>query len=312
MTNKIELIKSLCEDWRKKALDEEGIIKIGESEEFRLVRNGINMHELSFEELQVCCIELTKILLLTGRNTIISEDHQLFWAWIGEVVNDINYFDSSNEREIKELFSVCIRSTLAGIEKPICSIEESRKRFEYKRNHPIEHNLKEVYIHKDLILSYLAFPLLDGVLKKYCSNYVQLDGKVINDFKVIRENGYQKKYEVGDLISSIEDLLLLVIQKVGEKELVNDLKSILQHISELENSNNPCKIIYTWRNSSLHGQTNYSTIGGTILNISIIIILHSIKDKYDTNLSQINEKVSWNVQTGTQPSWMFYPPYVQM
>lgn len=314
MNKNVELIKTLCNRWKDEALNENGSIMIGKSETFRLVNNGILMHELTIKELEVCCIELTQLLLLSGMNTIISEDHQWFWAWIGEIVNDrnINYFNKENEREIKELFSICIRSTLAGIEKPPRDHEEALERFNYRREYPLENNLNELNLNKSLILSYISFPLLEGILKKFCNEYVLLSGKVIKDFKVVRGSGYNKFYRNGESINSIQDLLLLAIQIVGDIHLVEDLNIILEHIARLDkgNTNDPCKIIYNWRNSSLHGETNYSTIGGTILNIAIIIILHSIEEEYSKNLSNILDKVMWTIRTNCMTSWDFYPPYL--
>lgn len=314
MNTNVELIKTLCNRWKDEALNENGSIMIGKSEAFRLINNGIAMHELTIKELEVCCIELTQLLLLSGMNTIISEDHQWFWAWIGEIVNNrnINYFNKENEREIKELFSICIRSTLAGIEKPPRSHYESLERFNYRKAHPLEHNLNELNMNKSLILSYISFPLLEGILKKFCNEYVLLSGKVIRNFKVVRGSGYNKLYKNGESINSIQDLLLLVIQIVGDIHLVEDLNIILEHIAMLdkENTNDPCKIIYNWRNSSLHGETSYSTIGGTILNIVIIIILHSIEDTYNKHLSNILDDVRWNVETKCMSPSAFYPPYL--
>ncbi|HHD2754425.1 TPA: hypothetical protein ACOTG0_003280 [Clostridium perfringens] len=314
MNKKVELIKTLCNRWKDEAINENGSITIGKSEAFRLINNGIIMHELTIKELEVCCIELTKLLLLNDMNTIISQDHQWFWAWVGEIVNNrnINYFNKENEREIKELFSICIRSTLAGIEKPPRNYEEALERFNYRKEHPLEHNLNEINMNKSLILSYISFPLLEGILKKYCNEYVLLSGKVIKNFKVVRGRRNSRLYKKGEHINSIRDLLLLVIQIAGDMQLVEDLNIVLEHIAMLnkENTNDPCKIIYDWRNSSLHGETSYSTIGGTILNIAIIIILHSIEDTYNKNLSNILDHVSWNIGTKCMSQLAFYPPYL--
>lgn len=314
MCEKVDKIKRLCSLWKEEAIKDNGSILIGKSEDYRLLRNGINMHELTIKELEVCCIELTNLLLLKSMNIVVDRDHQFFWAWIGEVVNSkyINYFSQEDEREIKELFSVCIRSTLAGIEKPPRNYEEALTLFNYRKDHPIEHNLKEVKNNMPLVLSYISFPLLEGVLKKYCKEYVSLSGKVVTKFNVLRGSNYTKIYKVGDSINSIQDLLLLVIQIVGDKSLVRDLQNMLDHIKGLDqqNSNDPCKIIYDWRNSSLHGETNYYTIGGTILNIAVIIILHSIEDEYRKELSNIIEDAKWNIECNSQVQWSFYPPYV--
>lgn len=311
MCENIDKIKRLCSSWKEEALKGNGSILIGKSEEYRLLSNGINMHELTIKELEVCCVELTNLLLLKSMNTVVDWDHQFFWAWIGEVVNSkyINYFSQEDEREIQELFSVCIRSTLAGIENPKRNYEEA---LTYRKNHPIEHNLNEVKNNMQLVLSYISFPLLEGVLKKYCKEYVSLSGKVVKKFDILRGSNYKKIYKVGDSINSIQDLLLLVIQIVGDKSLVRDLKNMLDHIKGLnqQNSNDPCKIIYDWRNSSLHGETNYFTIGGTILNIAIIIILHSIENEYKKELQSINEDVKWNIENNIQVPWSFYPPYI--
>lgn len=284
-----EKIKRLSKQWRESE-ENNGDISIGiGSEKLRLHKNGIHFHELGYRELELCCIELSKSLLIKGLNTIINQDHKLFWAWAGELNEQQEYL--RNNDNLKKLFSTCIRLTLA------------------QRTENIEHNLEQISNETFLILSHISFPLLEGILKMHCHEYVSMSGKVMKKFKIEKKPN-PRTYNQGKIISSIEDLIHLLIQKVADKKLKGQIKQILQHIENIqEEEKKGEKIIYDWRNSSLHGNISYQTIGGIILNISILIMLNSMKKDLRKPLTQVKLDMAWRYKhSPIQTHWSFYPP----
>ncbi|MGG2087925.1 hypothetical protein ABFY59_13125 [Priestia aryabhattai] len=216
------------------------------------------------------------------------------------------------ENDISNLFSTCVRASLAGIQNPKLEREEARKRVELT-----EFNTRKLVTNRHLVLTYLSFPLLEAILKKACSHYVDYSGRVLNEFEIIKAHKH-KKYGKNNtkIISSLSDLLFLLYDNVANQDLRKQLTFIRSHIAEIDNSKDPFDVIYRWRNSSLHGQEGFPTIGGTVLNIAIIIALDEIKDKYNEIRLRACDKVQWEIQNASYTStllrapWNNYPPFL--
>lgn len=321
--NKQEKIIDLCKKY-KASVQTGSFLNVGsDSEQYRLLNNNIVFYELNFEELQTCGVCLTEILLFKNRNTIISNDHLYYWAWVAQVLfnREAEYFDST-EMEISILLSTCIRSALARTANPKLSFEESSK----VRNN-LEFNAQELINKNNLILAQLSFPLLEAILRKSCKEYVNYLGSVKKDFEV-EKNGrktfYSEKGKGKRKISSIADLLHLYYDKVANFEIRNHLDLIRVHLNDLEKENpkEAFEIIYEWRNSSLHGNTSLPTIGGTILSIVLIIAVDSLKDSYESIRKDAKDTIEWelhcrqiSIKEGhstifPRGNWSYYPPYL--
>lgn len=304
-------IKVLCDDWVNTVRQEGGGFAIGgDSEQYRLLRNGLKYHELSFEQLIASSAGLTKVLLLPGLNTVIDQDHFGLWSWCAEIIlsHESEMFDVQNEMEVKKLFELCIRASLANCQRPTRNREEWEQRV--ASDQQIPHNAKYFIQESSLALAYLGFPLLEAICKKVCHEYISMDGKVVTYFEVPNNyTGKLKKYNVGNRCSSLQHLLFLLQNKVASPELALEISGLRTHIETLDESKDPFQVIYDWRNQSLHGTTNFQTIGGTLLNISIIICLFEIKDNYEDIRVRTLDRCRWEAQSDRRPPWSFYPPY---
>lgn len=312
MDSREQLIKDLCGSWIKEAQQSEGGVAIGPvTEQYRLHRNGIAFHDLSYSEVQTACTRLTSVLLLRELNTIIDLDHQLFWAWCGEVLLSPRapFFDH-DEYELKALVETCIRAALAGIQPPSQSVGEWKHRVELSKL--VEFNTRQLTQKKHLILAYLGFPLLEGLVKKVCSKYVDYSGLVINAFDVPKDAGKVNKYKPGNRCSSLRDLMFLLYQQVADADLGSRLDEFGRMLTNLDTSNHPFDLLYSWRNQSLHGQTSFPTIGGTILNLSLLIALNQIRGEYERWRQEAWRNVQWHISTsglgGDRSPWSYYPP----
>ncbi|MFP7278104.1 hypothetical protein SFC11_02020 [Exiguobacterium indicum] len=319
--NKQEKIIDLCKKYKASVQVGDSLSIGGGSEQYRLMNNDIIFHELSYEELQTCGVSLTEILLFKNRNTIISDDHIHYWAWVGQVLlnSESGYFDSG-EGEISDLLSTCIRSALARTTNPKLSYEENRE----VRN-KLEFNSQELISKNNLILVQLSFPLLEAILRKSCKEYVDYLGSVKKRFKVgsnVRKYSYK---ETGNRkVSSIAVLLHLYYEKIATPEIRKKLDLIKTHLKDLEKENpkDAFEIIYEWRNSSLHGNENIPTIGGTILSIVLIIAVANLKDSYESIRKKLSDRINWELHcleiSKTEGHstilprghWSYYPPYL--
>lgn len=301
------LILDLCDSYRKSVISENGITIGSNNDKYRLRNNNICFHDLNYDEIRASCIGLTRTLLYKGLNAIVDYDHYFFWAWIGEVllIQEAEYF-TRNDEEISNLFSAIIRLCLTGCKAPVHSKVEWEKQREMTKY--IDSNTKEVVLKQNLIVAYLSFPFLEATLKKYCCTYIDYSGKVKAPFKVGK-----RQYNAGGICSSLHDLLVLCHEQVASLNLRKDLDIILNYFSEIS-TEDPFKLIYQWRNASLHGSTNYSTIGGTVLNIAIIIALDSISERYEEIKNHAIHKVRWDLNTSdiiyNRSPWSYYPPFI--
>lgn len=313
-------INQLCSSWVATAQQPTGGFTIGgATEQYRLLRNRIQFHELPYEGIQAACLGLSQVLLLKGVNTFIDLDHKWFWAWAGEVLlspQSSLFSHSQEEMAINQLFGVCIRASLAGTTAP----PQSREDWVQKRKvlELTDFNTQQLTQNTHLILAYLSPTLLEGVLKKVCCQYVDYSGQVIMAFDVTNVDGRIKHYMPNSdprrgRCSSLRDLLFLLYNNVSDNDLKTRLDGIRQHLSSLDSSVDPFDLLYSWRNETLHGQTSFPTIGGTLLNIVIMILFNQIRTNYDQLRAEIWENTQKDIGISRlaehRSPWSYYPPY---
>lgn len=303
-----DAIAALCDAWLQ-AATESGGIQIGEaSEQHRLRNNGVRFHELDYDGLRSACVGLTKVLILPGLNTIIDSDHFLLWAWCGELLlGPDGPLGPQSESEISELATAAVRAALVEARPPTQeAFEQARQAREF-----MTPNAKEYVQRSHVALAYMALPLLEAVSRRACRDFVDLTGRVLSPFPR-RANG---AYTVGSKCSSVADLLELLVDQVANEALRNDLQAIRETIATASDSQDRFDTISEWRNSSLHGETSYPTIGGTVLTLGLRIALSELQDVYDVARREALERVRHTVQQQQMigrwdpPHWSFYPPY---
>ncbi|MDU0113496.1 hypothetical protein RT723_10900 [Psychrosphaera aquimarina] len=313
MSISVEEIKTLCDNWCEAALQPGGGFVMGhETEKNRLLANGLQFHEVGFEELVAAINGLSKVLLLPGMNTVINQDHYGLWSWCGEVIFSYHseYF-SLEEREIRSLFETCIRASLCGCRNPSLNHEEWERQNNIAQQIP--HNTQYFIQNSSLSLAYLAFPLLEAVVKRVCHQYIGLDGKVKAEFTIVGKNGRDRNYgiqgKVSKQCSSLRDLLFLLYNYVADDELIWLLDEFRSSIQRLDEDTDPFDLIYKWRNQSLHGTTNFQTIGGTLLNLSLLICIFDLKEGYTELRDVILQQCIRDSEFGHRSPNSFYPPY---
>lgn len=312
-----QVIKTLCESWVDAAQQPGGGFVIGAAtEKYRLHRNGISFHELTYSEVQTACSGLSRVLLFKGLNTVIDLDHQLFWAWVGEMLlSPRSTFFSNDESELRRLFETCIRAALAGISPPPQSKEDWERQRELSEL--VEFNTRQLVLNAHLALAYLGLPLLEGLLKKVCYNYVDYSGTVVDAFDVPTAGGGVRNYVPGDprkgKCSSLRDLMFLLYQRVADPDLHSRLDEIRDLFRDLDNTVDPFDQLYSWRNQSLHGETSFPTIGGTLLNLAALIAFNQLRGNYEHHRDEVWGNVQRDIGTlrftGHRSPWSYYPPF---
>jgi hypothetical protein len=122
------------------------------------------------------------------------------------------------------------------------------------------------------IATFLAYPLLEGVIRRKLSQFLSLGGKVLREFQVPCRN---KPYKRGSLINNLDhELQLLEIESTSPS-----LKAKLSKLSYLWNKNAKSSqqvevwTIHEWRWRLLHGLLPSSWHSLTLLLLTCIILL---------------------------------------
>jgi hypothetical protein len=308
-------IEKLCDDWLAASTQGGDMVLGAETEKYRLLANGVQFHELDHETLCVTLLSLSKVLLRPGLNTIVDHDHFAAWSWCGQLLlaGRSSVFPIE-EREIQSLYEASIHAALVGCRKPPATREEWTEMCRTDALQP--HHSKLLLQQSSLVLAYLTFPLLEAVLKRACTAYVAFDGQVVSAFSVPSRQGAPNTKLYGPAgapgspkCSSLRDLLFLhqtLVASPNQKALLNRFRA---HLNTIDAAQDPFDLIYSWRNQSLHGSTNFQTIGGTMLSLALLISLFEIEQNFEERRLKTVDICRWEAQSPTRSPWSFYPPY---
>ena len=285
----------------------------GETEKFRLLQNGVVFHELNHETLCEALVSLSKVLLRPGLSAVVDNDHFAAWAWCGQLLVTSSARIFTNEQvEIRSLYEASIHAALAHCRKPTVGLAEWQEQRHSDSLQP--HHGRQLLQQSYLVLAYLAFPLLEAVLKRACAAYVAFNGQVVSAFSVPSKQGSPKPYGPtgspgSSRCSSLRDLLHLHFTAVAHPHQRIFLDRFRVHLNALDATQDPFDLIYDWRNQSLHGSTNFETIGGTMLSLALLISLFEIEQDFEERRLKTIEICQWEAQHSSKSPWSFYPPY---
>jgi hypothetical protein len=248
------------------------------------------------------------VLLHPGLNAAVHTDHVWFWSWAGELLLGGQAFAATHE--LRSLFSATVRAATAHVSHPDPYVNQLRR----KATELIDSSARELLMHAILVTSYLVFPLLEAVCRTKCASHVTPTGDVTTPFKVTQSDGHVQEYSPTGprkRCNSVSDLLLLLRDQLGDSDFSARLTEFGQHIATVSGMDGFDQI-QTWRNASLHGESNYPTIGGTLLNLCILLCFHTVGPDYirarDSVMERVRRDLSVFRHTGHRSSWEYYPP----
>lgn len=273
--------------------------RIGEHTEcHRLSRNGIFFHQLAYGELMSAIGHVTSTLLLPGLNSVIALDHLHLIAWCQQVILDRNHSSLSplEHRHYHKMTEIC----------------SSLKLIDLHNSGEINRSTEWLTImgERGMMIACLAFPLLEAGLKICCSDFVDINGDIKQDFEISLINKlnqtYKQKFKVNDKkISSLKVLLQLYHELVAPTPAKEAISIIKHSLTRLHPEVDPFQLIYDWRNSTLHGADSFSTISGTILGLAFIVEISKEQDKYEELRKQTIDNCRFKSKY-ENPMWYFY------
>ncbi|EST14588.1 hypothetical protein EDP1_3789 [Pseudomonas putida S610] len=132
-----------------------------------------------------------------------------------------------------------------------------------------------------IMVACMAFPMLEASLKNACSKYVGSDGVVCHDFSIANENGVEKKYGRGCRISSVMIYLFIYRQHIAGDEAIRAIDIICSNLVKFYPKEHPFKVIFDWRNSTMHGEEAVETAGLILMCLAYIIEMSCFLGDYD-------------------------------
>lgn len=286
----------------------------GDSTEAGLIANGVIFHELGYDALCAAIIGTSKILLRPNYNATVEQDHFVLWSWCAELLlNPFANVYPLNATEIRSLFEIVLHTALVHCKKPSSAKNSEEHKAEWteetKNHRVLPHNIKILQQNSHLILSYLIFPLLEATLKKVCAEHVAIDGEIKNSFSVFDEKYTPKGIKGKHRCNNIAHLLELHHIYVAKPNSVILLNKFKNQISLIDPSVDAYLKIYQWRNNSLHGTTNHTTVGWVILNLVLLISLFDLEEVFSAHHTKIFEFTEFVATSGTRFPQSYYPPY---
>lgn len=308
-----EEIEELGEKWVTATRNDDGSVSIPANQQHRLLANGIQFHDLDRDGLRAAARATTRVLLLPGLNMMVDQDHITFWSWMTEVVSEQvrarelleGWPTSREDSELTRLWHLCYRAAAAS-----STADWAR----------MDVNARELIGGGHTVLAYLSLPLVEGIGRRSCSEYVAMDGLVLKDFTLLssnrsyRANGKRRCNSIGDIVK--------LTMQVGSSELASDLEYIERHLHELgePDDTDGWAVLNRWRNSSLHGEASFPTVGGTLFNVAALMVLDWYDDYENTRQQALRcsiqeiQSARAHKQLGAatehylRSHWSFYPP----
>lgn len=257
-------VRTCCSDWFRSGLQPNGV-DFHATVQLLLAR-GVRFHELGCHELMAACVGLTETLALPNFNALVLQDHRELWAWIAELVTSkhSSFFDPNSEQ--RRLFEATFRSALA----------------EFDQGTGGSHDKNAVIFYRcsSVIVTYLSFPLTEYSLRRKCSVHLGQDGVVRQQFRVDRPDGSHKEYGVGARCNSIGDALLL-LRGTCDQVLGEELDRFYTILARVTDGTHATKALFSWRNSTLHGDVPMELIGGAMLCLIGLLLVHEIGPDFE-------------------------------
>ena len=296
-------IKRMLDDWYLAMTADGGLTVSDHTESFGLLAQGVKFHELSFDALTMAISASTKFVIWPNGNHFGYFDNYRLWAWCAELLvgADAKVF-SAQEKDIENLLKLCFNCALVGYGEQAANREEHEARNNVTFSLPI-HSRNFLWKASN-IAPYLMLPALEAAAKRFCSEYVDLDGTVRKEFSIGKHDYKPAQPPKTKTCSKIEHYLLLLRDQIADdrlRNLINIQCADIQRISGLD----AFQTINKWRNSSLHGSEHYHAIDGAILNMCCLIFVYQLKDTFDTRKQKALQICNHFWSTGTV-EWSFY------
>ena len=275
---------------------------------------------LSFDELRASLVELQPTLLGPEGFTAVFGNELWLWSWTTEMLIGVPWPESPprllNPLETESgpgtLLRLAAWTALADCRPKPAMDKEAWQEAMRKKYVEAEPNARQMVSNNTSVLAYLSFPLLEGLTKLRCSDYVDLDGQCVQAFSIC---GTQyDPIQRPNRVNNLEHLLWLLQDEVADTDERSALEAIRSAIAHAE-AMDAYTCIFRWRNSQAHGVRALRRIAYTVYNLALLIGLHGIQGPYEAIRNDHRNFLDDQIRSafpGERPHFMdlhYYPPY---
>lgn len=192
-------------------------------------------------------IHLPTMLTRLGR-VQVTYDHYFFWTWTAEVLKIINRNEEYFRKDIERMFLLVVDYAVGTLgSAPVSQqIWEENKQIRQL----VSPHAERAILRSHRAATQLSYPLLEGLLRRLCSDFVDLDGLIKDNKSILKLNGEEQK---GGRANNVGDLLHHYEKRVAGREIASSLKSIRSDMSVYSKSGNGYYIVNSWRHPHSHG-----------------------------------------------------------
>lgn len=276
-----------------------------------LLSQGVGIHELGLDSLQAALVGQTRLLNL-GSTAFHNADNQALWAWCGEVLVDGATTQPGGQRNLdrEQLMLHAIHAFLARL--PMDAKPTSRDSVVERRRLAYSHHAQALVGGSWLAGLHLSFPLLEAVCRWYLETLVGPDGTILAPFVVPKLSGGSTAYGAPKgkkKISNLGDLLWKVDEHAGAGPFQANLRLMASIYRPGSTYHDGYAELFATRNRALHGNASIARVGGTVLNMALLIALEAIRGDFQAYRDTALRCVEFYGRRGAErPNWTFYPP----
>lgn len=198
-------------------------------------------------------------------------DYRVVWAWCAELLAGVGVGDavtSGPEWTVGRLFAATSSAVLAV---------------------PVPHhvagiawNTRALAQEHAEIAAYLAFPLLEQVLRASCHRHFGRGGRVSKPFDTPGQRSNRHYYIEGGSCSSIGDLLWLFRHHYASAEMGADLDAIDARLAVVvPGGATDFRVLHPWQHDTMDSDITLPVMAAVALNLAIVVALAGREDDFE-------------------------------
>ncbi|MCB2412776.1 hypothetical protein LGT39_07950 [Demequina sp. TTPB684] len=131
------------------------------------------------------------------------------------------------------------------------------------------------------ITAYLAFPLLEQVLRASCHRHFARGGRIVKPFDTPGQRANRHYYIEGGTCSSIGDLLWLFRHQYAPVQIGADLDAIDARLAAVVPGGSPdFRVLHPWRHDTMDSDIALPVMAAVALNLAIVVALAGRVDDF--------------------------------
>jgi hypothetical protein len=313
LTKAEQLVDHYIQCWRKHRPNFSGIYEDNDfgCEKLQLIRNGFLLEDFNHDEISKLASLLTREL--RGQ---INWDHKFFWSYCGFLTFHLREIDLFKDTNWQHAFASLVSLVLSGRkwdmwrEGQFSDTDSLVTKF-------INSHLLEAELNKWQISGPLAFSVLEGLLRRKNKDYVNIDGRVTNNFSVLDASGNARNWVTGNMLNRLR-FSLRCFEQVVVPNRGRPCTCLVETKTEFASLYTPpphmdvYDLIDEWRNDLMHGNQYWMDRVPILLNLMCLFIIDEIDPAlYNSKTGEIKKHIEWMQETRTQgprPPWDLFPP----